>query len=199
MVRYQKTKCTFCILFCMCSVSLFSQNSEKTHTERSFLGNVIHFFTQPVDYCRKPVHAEQVVLPLDMVESNVCAHPEDKLLGYIWESQREPGWTVFEKQEDGTFVAKILRSPATDANTGAVDFRNPNKKLKDRPLLGLIYGEGLRYEDGMWTAEFLYHPNFGLSVNKGLFFLNKDGELIARGSKWGITSTECYKIVSTLQ
>ena len=106
---------------------------------------------------------------------------------------------MFEKQEDGTYSASIFKSPATDNDKDAVDFRNPDKSLRNKPLLGLVYCRGIRYADGMWTADYLYHPNFGLSVNKGVFFLNKDGQLIARGSKWGITATECYKIVATLQ
>ncbi|MFY9115790.1 MAG: DUF2147 domain-containing protein [Bacteroidales bacterium] len=199
MIHLRKHRHMLCILFCICSVPVFSQSSEKTHTERSFIANIICFFSQPVDYSRKPVHAEQVILPLDTLEQGACALPEDKLLGYIWESQREPGWTVFEKQEDGTYSASIFKSPATDNDKDAVDFRNPDKSLRNKPLLGLVYCRGIRYADGMWTADYLYHPNFGLSVNKGVFFLNKDGQLIARGSKWGITATECYKIVATLQ
>jgi len=51
------------------------------------------------------------------------------------------------------------------------------------------------YCDGKWIAPYLYHPNFGITANKGVIFFNKDGDLIIRGTKWGFSSTECFKAV----
>jgi hypothetical protein len=176
-----------------------AQDEQKSHTERSSIGNIIHFFTQPVDYSKDPVHPSEIVLPLDTLDENVTITPEDKIMGYIWQSQREPGRTRFEKAEDGTYLARITWVPESESEANPKDFRNPDKNLRERPLLGMIYSSGIVYEDGKWIAPYMYHPNFGITASKGVFFFNKDGDLIVRGYKWGFSSTECYKLVEVIR
>lgn len=176
-----------------------AQDEKKSHTERSSIGNIIHFFTQPVDYSKDPVHPSEIVLPLDTLEENGSVEPQDKILGYIWHSQREPGRTRFEKAEDGTYLARITWVPESEKETDPKDFRNPDKDLRNRPLIGMVYSSGIVYKDGKWIAPYMYHPNFGITASKGVFFFNKDGDLIVRGYKWGFSSTECYKLVETIR
>ncbi|HOO43038.1 MAG TPA: DUF2147 domain-containing protein [Bacteroidales bacterium] len=179
--------------------SIYAQDAQKSHTERSSIGNIIHFFTQPVDYSKDPVHPSQITLPLDTLQENKPVNPEDKILGYIWQSQREAGKTRFEKAEDGTYLARIEWIPVSANDENPKDFRNPDKSLRDRPLLGMIYSSGIVYEEGKWIAPYMYHPNFGITASKGVFFFNKDGELIVRGYKWGFSSTECYKLAEVIR
>ncbi|MFA5302094.1 MAG: DUF2147 domain-containing protein [Bacteroidales bacterium] len=176
-----------------------AQDEQKSHTERSSIGNIIHFFTQPVDYSKDPVHPSEIVLPLDTLEESSPVKPEDKILGYIWQSQREPGRTRFEKNEDGTYLARITWVPESQREANPKDFRNPDKNLRERPLLGMVYSSGIVFKDGKWIAPFMYHPNFGITASKGVFFFNKDGDLIVRGYKWGFSSTECYKLVEVIR
>ena len=176
-----------------------AQDEQKSHTERTSIGNIIHFFTQPVDYSKDPVRPSEIVLPLDTLEESSPVKPEDKILGYIWQSQREPGRTRFEKNEDGTYLARITWVPESQREANPKDFRNPDKNLRERPLLGMVYSSGIVFKDGKWIAPYMYHPNFGITASKGVFFFNKDGELIVRGYKWGFSSTECYKLAEVIR
>ena len=179
--------------------AMMAQDTQRSHTERSGIGNIIHFFSQPVNYSKDPVHPSLVTLPLDTIPGIAPAGPADKILGYIWESQREAGRTRFEKSENGTYIARIVWTPETALEENPKDFRNPDKSLGDRPLVGMIYSSGIEYKDGKWIAPYMYHPNFGITANKGIFFFNEDGDLIVRGYKWGFSSTECYKLVEVIR
>ncbi|HHV04328.1 MAG: DUF2147 domain-containing protein [Bacteroidales bacterium] len=186
------------LIVCLLAGHARAQGQQKSPTERSGMGNIIHFFSQSVNYSKDPVHPDQIILPLDTAGGNPAVAPQDKLLGYIWESQREAGRTRFEKQEDGKYLARIVWVPESTSDEVPKDFRNPDKTLRERPLVGMIYSSGIEYRDGKWYAPYMYHPNFGITANKGVFFFNKDGELIVRGYKWGFSSTECYKLVRVI-
>jgi len=176
-------------------VSLFGQVKQKTAAERTAVGNIIHFFSQPVNYPREPVDPSQVVILGDSAWGDNSIDPSDRILDYIWESQREAGRTRFEKQEDGTYLARLVWAPGTEENDPPKDFRNPDKTLRNRPIKDLVYSDSIIFSQGKWLAPYLYHPNFGITANKGVIFFNKDGDLIIRGTKWGFSSTECFKAV----
>ncbi|MBV6455655.1 MAG: hypothetical protein LMBGKNDO_00531 [Bacteroidales bacterium] len=193
--RIQKIVLLMMLAAVTTGVSVFGQGKQKTAAERTSIGNIIHFFSQPVNYSREPVHPSEIVIFADSLPGVRSEDPAERILDYVWESQREPGRTRFEKLEDGTFLARLIWAPGTDGEEERKDFRNPNKKLRDRPIKDLVYCDGIVYCDGKWIAPYLYHPNFGITANKGVIFFNKDGDLIIRGTKWGFSSTECFKAV----
>ena len=176
-------------------VAAIGQGQQKTAAERSAVGNIIHFFSQPVNYSREPVHPSQVVIFADSLAGVKSVDPADRILDYIWESQREAGRPRFEKQADGTYLARLVWAPGTEGKDPSKDFRNPDKTLRNRPIKDLVYSDGIVYSDGKWLAPYMYHPNFGITANKGVIFFNKDGDLIIRGTKWDFSSTECFKPV----
>ncbi len=164
--------------------SACAQSGHSSPAHSSAIRNIITFFSAPVNYSREPVYLDRQTF-------------EDRILGHIWESQREAGRSRFEKTTDSTYLARIVWVPDSHFTDGKppVDFRNPDKSKRNNPIFGLIYSSDIKYKDGKWIAPYLYHPNFGITAGKGVIFFNKDGDLIVRGTKWGFSATECYKIV----
>lgn len=75
-----------------------------------------------------------------------------------------------------------LREPTDDNGVPYVDKRNPDPKLRDRPVVGLIvlwsFSKGDR--PGRWDGGGMYHPEEG-KYYKGALTLRPDGRLRVRG------------------
>ena len=172
------------ILLLMTVIGAYPQSGNSSAAHSSAIRNIIAFFSAPVEYSRTPVYMDRKTF-------------EDRILGHTWESQREAGRSRFEKETDSTYLARIIWVPDSHFTDGKppLDFRNPEKSKRLNPIIGLVYSSGIKYIDGKWIAPYLYHPNFGITAGKGVIFFNIEGDLIVRGTKWGFSATECYKIV----
>jgi len=63
--RIQKIVLLMMLAAVTTGVSVFGQGKQKTAAERTSIGNIIHFFSQPVNYSREPVHPSEVVIFAD--------------------------------------------------------------------------------------------------------------------------------------
>lgn len=90
--------------------------------------------------------------------------PAEKILG-IWESVDADPKLRFEfYQSDNKFFGKLLYASnmfETDGKTPKKDFKNPDKKLRDRSRYGITNITDLVYEDGEYTGGTLYNPEEG--------------------------------------
>lgn len=120
------------------------------------------------------------------------AQKPDDILG-TWQSQKEVTRTTFEKAEDGTYQARIVWIPEKDYENGQPpkDRKNPDKSLRERSLLGIVYIKDIRWNGKGWTTTHIYHPRMGL-VAKGEITLHPDGMLEVVGRKMGISKNEEY-------
>ncbi len=118
-------------------------------------------------------------------------HPDD-LLG-TWQSRKEVTRTCFEKNADGAYQARIVWLPEEEYIDGRPpkDVKNPDKALRSRSLIGLVYIKDIRWKGDGWSTSHIYHPRFGL-VAKGKITLLEDGTLEVKGTKLGISQTEIY-------
>ena len=65
----------------------------------------------------------------------------------------EKGDSIIEiYKENGIFYGKItwLKNPYNDSGEYNLDENNPDPKLQDRPILGLILIFGFEFKDGYW-------------------------------------------------
>lgn len=75
-----------------------------------------------------------------------------------------------------------LREPNWTDGKPLVDKRNPDPKLRDRPVLGLkvVWGFSRSERPGRWDGGRMYHPEEG-KIYKGALTLRTDGRLRVRG------------------
>ena len=94
-----------------------------------------------------------------------------------------------------TYSGKIvwLKEPNDANGNPKKDVKNPDKSLRDRPLMGLINITGLKYDkDGKYIDGKAYRPAEGDEV-KFRVKVNADGSITATGSKYGFSKTETWK------
>lgn len=99
----------------------------------------------------------------------------DKLVG-LWELSDKSGKTMFFKLK-GKYCGKLVWGKnvvKSDKVTSKKDLKNPNEKLRNRDVLGIIYIWGLKYEDGQYTDGYVYDPTSGKTYNCKMWFEGKD-------------------------
>jgi len=94
-----------------------------------------------------------------------------------------------------TYSGKIvwLSEPNDSNGNPRKDVKNPDKSLRDKPLLGLVTITGLKYDGkGNYLDGKAYRVAEGDEV-KFKIKLNGDGTIDVTGSKFGIPKTETWK------
>lgn len=86
-----------------------------------------------------------------------------------------------------------LREPNRDGKP-KTDLNNPESKLRNRPLIGMVFIEGFEYDgDHKWDEGTIYDPKTGNTYSSYMKMLNKDEmevkgyigiSLIGRSQTW---------------
>lgn len=118
----------------------------------------------------------------------------DDLLG---EWVNEDANARFEFFKTGnTYNAKIiwLAKPQNENGEQKVDKNNPVKKLRNRPILGMVILTGLQFstKDLMWIGGKIYSPEKGVTVDCKIRLNNKN-EFALIASKGIFSSTKKWK------
>ncbi len=103
------------------------------------------------------------------------AAPE-AILGEWW-TEKKDGKVRFEKLKDGTYWGILSWS---SANPPRKDEKNPDPKLRDRPLVGIVLIWNLKFQDGEFVDGKVYNPNEGKTYGMKIK-VNGDGTLTIRG------------------
>ena len=92
----------------------------------------------------------------------------DDILG-IW-SINEGEAKVEIYQEAGVYMGKIvwLKEPNTSKGEPKTDRKNPNRSLRDQPVMGLVILKDLTYKNGQWVNGKLYAVAKGKEVDVNL-------------------------------
>lgn len=119
----------------------------------------------------------------------------DEILG-VWIDSKKEGATEFVKCEDGSYVGKLVWSEKTANGEDVKDRKNPDKSLRSNSILGTVVMKNITYDKSQcrWNMPWAYDPTLGM-VGSGYITLNKDGQLVVKGSKWGITVTRILQRV----
>ena len=82
--------------------------------------------------------------------------PADSLVGNWWTEGKE-GLMKIVKTKSGLFEVILLDGKDADKK----DVNNPNPKLRERKLKGMVIMWHLRFEDGEYTDGYCYNPRDG--------------------------------------
>ena len=96
-------------------------------------------------------------VPVDAPASPLETTPAaDAILGNWWSEGKE-GLMKIEKTKSGRFQVRILDGKDADKK----DVNNPDPKLRDRKLRGLVIMWNLSFDDGEYVGGYCYNPRDG--------------------------------------
>ncbi len=96
-------------------------------------------------------------LPLDAPAVPLeTASAADAILGNWWSEGKE-GLMRFEKTKSGLFQVRVIDGVDADKK----DSNNPDPKLRERKLRGIVLMWNLRFEDGEYVGGYCYNPRDG--------------------------------------
>ena len=101
----------------------------------------------------------------------------------LWLTQPKNGIVEISRCADGALCGRLvwLRITPADNNPRAVDDRNPNPELRDRPLCGITMMWGFHPAGAAtWSGGSIYDPQSG-NTYQGTITLRPDGTLDLRG------------------
>lgn len=133
-------------------------------------------------------------LPFIGKSQNSLNSKPDSIIGvFLIPEKGNDSKVEFTKNSAGTYDCTIVWMEApNDPSTGKpwLDYRNPDKKLRNNPTLGLKIIKGLKYdpEKQCWNGTKIYDPNRGISANVRIVFTS-DGRLCLKGTVLGIGET----------
>jgi len=101
----------------------------------------------------------------------------DKILGYYLtyddETGAEKSQVQIYKDANGKYFGKIvwLKEPNKDGKP-KVDDKNPDAKLQNRPIIGLVMLKGFKYDESEneWSDGSIYNPTSGKTYNSYINF-----------------------------
>jgi uncharacterized protein (DUF2147 family) len=114
----------------------------------------------------------------------------------IWLTQIKDAKVEIYKKED-KFHGRVvwLAEPKDEEGRAKVDEKNPNPKLKTRPILKIDILSGFTYSDGEWTGGTIYDPKEGETYSCKLWL--ESGNLMVRGYLGWLFDTKTWtKVVS---
>ncbi|MGL5318471.1 MAG: DUF2147 domain-containing protein [Bacteroidales bacterium] len=118
----------------------------------------------------------------------------DQLINCKWFNNSGTNRIQFKKESNGKYTARViwLAEPNDKQGNPLLDAKNPDKERRGNKLIGTPILWGLKFEDGKWVDGTLYSPSKGITV-KGSVTINQNGELVLKGTKFGISQTEVFK------
>lgn len=118
-------------------------------------------------------------------------NPADRILGTYITDEKDAKVEVYKK--NGKYYGKIcwLKTPYSEDGKPILDKNNPNKALRSRPVMGLIFLSDFVYSKGEWINGKIYAPKEGMNVNGRLKFLSNN-ELEVKASYLMISATRLW-------
>lgn len=118
--------------------------------------------------------------------------PADRILGIYLTDEKDAKVEIFKKGNKYFGKTIWIKSKNNIDSRTLLDKNNPNKSLRTRHLLGLVFLTDLIYEDGVWVDGEIYAPKEGLYVNGEFKFLS-NGDLELKASYFLISQTRVWK------
>lgn len=86
----------------------------------------------------------------------------DDILGE-WYTDENKSLVQIYKNKSGYYFGKIvwMKNPNEDNGKPKLDKENPDAKLKDTPLMGLLILRSFKFEDDKWVNGTIYDPENG--------------------------------------
>jgi uncharacterized protein (DUF2147 family) len=102
-----------------------------------------------------------LLIMLALTSSVFAGGNPDAILG-VWANGTNRGQIQIFRQ-NGKYYGKIiwLAKPNDQNGIAKVDKNNPDKKVRSKPLLGLIMMRDFKFEDDEWVDGKIYNPDDG--------------------------------------
>jgi uncharacterized protein (DUF2147 family) len=121
-----------------------------------------------------------LVLGTSALVAQSSVSEEDRVLGEWLTEEGKAKVLIVRSGETISGSLSWLKEPEKNGKA-VVDDKNPDEKLRDRPVLGLQILRDFTYEgDGVWAGGRIYDPESG-SDYKAKMTLQEDGTLKLRG------------------
>jgi uncharacterized protein (DUF2147 family) len=117
-----------------------------------------------------------LILLISIAILPVFAQGADRILG-LWFNGEKSSKIEISQAEDGSYVGKIvwLKEPLDKAEKPKTDNKNPNKELRNRPLMELQVLSGLSYDGkGKYSGGRIYDPKSGKTYSAKAEMLNNN-------------------------
>lgn len=123
----------------------------------------------PGSFALDTVRADSSTIPLETTPA------ASAILGNWW-SEGKDGLMKIEQTKTGLFQVRVLDGKDADKK----DVNNPDPKLRDRVLRGIVIMWNLRFDDGEYVDGYCYNPRDGKTY-RVKFKLLSANELKLRG------------------
>lgn len=133
------------------------------------------------------------ILLLTAISFAGLAQNKDAVIGK-WVNSTGEAHVDITKRGDKYFGKIVwLKAPKDEKGVNKTDVKNPEEKLRSKPILGLEILKNFIFEDGKWTDGKIYDPKSGKTYNcnmtmKGNDILNMRGyigvSLLGRSETW---------------
>jgi len=108
------------------------------------------------------------------------AQNKDAILGSWINSTGEAHVDIFKKGEKYFGKISWLKTNKDEKGIVKTDLKNPDPKLRSKPILGMEMLRNFVYEDGKWTDGKIYDPKSGKTYSCNMN-IKDNGELNMRG------------------
>jgi len=118
----------------------------------------------------------------------------DAIVGSYLKADGKSRIEFLKSSSSDTYYGKIvwLKEPNDEKGNPKKDVKNPDKTLRNRPLVGLVVIKGLKYDgDGRYIDGKVYRPAEGDEL-KFKVKVNDDGTIYVTGTKYGFSKTEVW-------
>lgn len=121
------------------------------------------------------------------------AQSPDSLLRGIWANEDNTSQFKFTHNGNNYSAQLVWMAQPNDENGNPKkDSNNPDKTLRNRPLLGMTMISGLEFKNNEWVNGTIYNPRKGISVKCQIEMPNDD-TLILKASKGLFSVTKTWK------
>ena len=113
----------------------------------------------------------------------------DKILGRWVNDDRSAQFDVYKTGD--TYSASIiwLAQPNDKHGNPKTDKNNPDEKLRQRPVMGMVIFSGLKFGNGKWGGTEVYSPEKGMKAKLNIEMAG-DNHLVVIASKGIFTNTK---------
>lgn len=115
---------------------------------------------------------------LGLIVPEAHAQPSLADLTGTWRTQMHHALVRISACEDSTPCAALVWVDPELAEGATTDARNPDRRLRNRPLVGLPILWGLQSEATRWASGRVYNPDTGQTFSASLRLLSEDTLLV---------------------
>lgn len=113
-----------------------------------------------------------------LVALKANAQPPLADLAGAWRTQTHRALVTISACENGAPCGALVWVDPELTNGATTDMRNPDRRMRNRPLVGLRILWGFKSEATEWASGYVYNPDTGQTFSASLRLLSEDTLLV---------------------